>query len=202
MNHDYKATRCRICEREIVEFGQLNRVPIIDPYASKYSNDLASLVGAPVHIDCWAQHSLWREVARLAMTDFRLMFRDGRTLLDSDYAGAWIKRAGGPSYAIGALFLPRSAYVYANMLGDDVKGGFASGSANDVLTLVKFICEVKSSGCIRSAQQAFPTVSVEHVSYGKSVILGFSDPERIRVNLYLADVDLLDVLGGTVTLTG
>lgn len=191
MNEGYKATHCRICGGKILALSELNRVPIIDPYTSAYSNELLSLIGAPVHITCWAQHPLWQEVARLAMADSRLMFRDGRALLDAEYAGAWVKTPVGSPSETGALFLPRSAYVYNNLLGADVKGGFASGAAEDVLLMVKFLRFVKSGGCIEVVHQAVPEISIESTPQGSSVFLGFGDPERMRINLYLDDVELI-----------
>lgn len=191
MNEGFKAPRCRICGGEILTLGELNRVPIIDPFASTHRNELLPLVGASVHIDCWAQHPLWREVARLAMADSRFMFRDGRVLLDSEYAGAWVKTPIGSASGTGALFLARSAYVYSNLLGADVKGGFASGGAEDVSTMVNFLSLVKSGGSIEAANQAIPELSIESFRPGSSVILGFGDPERLRINLYLDDVELI-----------
>ena len=192
MHEEFQKQHCRICGNEIGALHERGRVPVVEPYASSCKDELLSLVGATVHIDCWADHHLWQEVARLAMADVRSMFRDGQTLLSEEYAGAWQRVVRGSASGIGAVFLPRSAYIYSNLLGDDVKGGFVSGTSGQISEVLDYLRLLKANRDTAKTHALKSGISVEPSVSGSSVVLGFSSLEgKLRVNLYLDDVRLL-----------
>lgn len=136
---------CALCEQSIdILPDDLMRVPVIDIFESLYADQLMSLMGQDMHAACWEKHPLWPEFAGLAVKQHIADFPRDQILLQGRFAAAWIRplKENYPSAGVGCCFLPRSIYVFDNLFGEDCKGGFIGGSAEDVMDILDALQQV------------------------------------------------------------
>ncbi|MDN6886177.1 hypothetical protein QMO14_21540 [Variovorax sp. CAN2819] len=197
MAHSFSALRCRICNEEINSILDFNHVPIVDPYASVYKEELISLVGAPVHLGCWANHALWPEVARLAVADTRDAYKSGQVLKNNgEYTGAWLRFPKGSPIGVGTMVLPRSAYIYNDMFAENVKGGYIAGSAEDITQIAKFLESLPLEDCKEiyittfESEDSGPTTIKLDCNEDRALLSLSGESDRLRANIYLGDARL------------
>ena len=136
---------CVLCEQPIYIYpDDVMRVPVIDPFDSPYADELMSLMGKDIHAACWIKHTLWPEVACLAIKQHMADFPKDKMLLKGKFAAVWIRhlKENYPSAGVGYCFLPRSIYVFDNLFGEDCTGGYIGSNAEDILDMLDAIQQV------------------------------------------------------------
>ena len=127
---------CYLCKQTLGGGSEATRIPIFDATRIKNPKKIVPFMGKLVHATCWAHWDLWEDVCRISVQTLDDEFEAGICFANGGICGAWGFDNKDPSFAHGALFLPRSGYFFDNILGIDINGCELRGRTENLRRLI------------------------------------------------------------------